>query len=46
MATNPEYHDAVRLFYQEHKQPLKPLVAALETLAVIAYKQPGTAPRS
>jgi segregation and condensation protein B len=44
MATKPEYHDAVRLFVKSIKQPLKLSLPALETLAVIAYKQPVTAP--
>jgi segregation and condensation protein B len=44
MATKPECHDAVRLFVKSLKPPLKLSLAALETLAVIAYKQPVTAP--
>ncbi len=44
MATKPEYHDAVRNFVKSIKQPLKLSLPALETLAVIAYKQPVTAP--
>jgi segregation and condensation protein B len=44
MATKPEYHDAVRLFIKSIKPPLKLSLPALETLAVIAYKQPVTAP--
>jgi segregation and condensation protein B len=44
MATKPEYHDAVRNFVKSIKQPLKLSLQALETLAVIAYKQPVTAP--
>ena len=44
MATKPECHDAVRLFIKSIKQPLKLSLPALETLAVIAYKQPVTAP--
>jgi len=44
MATKPEYHDAVRLFIKSLKPPLKLSLPALETLAVIAYKQPVTAP--
>ena len=44
MATKPEYHDAVRLFVKSIKQPLKLSLPALETLVVIAYKQPVTAP--
>ena len=39
-----ECHDAVRLFVKSLKPPLKLSLPALETLAVIAYKQPVTAP--
>ncbi len=44
MATKHEYHDAVRAFVKSLKPPLKLSLPALETLAVIAYKQPVTAP--
>jgi segregation and condensation protein B len=44
MATKPEYHDAVRAFVKSLKPALKLSMPALETLAVIAYKQPVTAP--
>src|ERR1035437_436527 len=44
IATKPEYHDAVRSFVKSLKPPLKLSLPALETLAVIAYKQPVTAP--
>ena len=44
MATKPEYHDAVRGFIKSLKPPMKLSLQALETLAVIAYKQPVTAP--
>ncbi len=44
MATKPEFHDAVRAFVKNQKPPLKLSLPALETLAVIAYKQPVTAP--
>jgi len=44
MATKPECHDAVRLFIKSTKPALKLSLPALETLAVIAYKQPVTAP--
>lgn len=44
MATKPECHDAVRMFIKSLKPPLKLSLPALETLAVIAYKQPVTAP--
>ena len=44
MATKPEHHEAVRTFVKSLKPPLKLSLPALETLAVIAYKQPVTAP--
>jgi segregation and condensation protein B len=44
MATKPECHDAVRLFVKSLTPPLKLSLPALETLAVVAYKQPVTAP--
>ena len=44
MATKPEYHDAVRGFVRSLKPVLKLTLQALETLAVVAYKQPVTAP--
>ena len=44
MATKPEHHEAIRTFVKNLKPPLKLSLAALETLAVIAYKQPITAP--
>jgi segregation and condensation protein B len=44
MATKPEHHDAVRAFVKSLKPPLKLSLPALETLAVIAYKQPVTGP--
>lgn len=44
MATKPENHEAVRAFVKSLNPPLKLSLAALETLAVIAYKQPITAP--
>jgi segregation and condensation protein B len=44
LATKPEYHDAVRGFVKSLKPPIKLTLQALETLAVIAYKQPVTAP--
>ncbi len=43
-ATKPEYHDAVRGVVRSLKPPLKLSLPALETLAVVAYKQPVTAP--
>jgi len=44
MATKPEHHEVIRSFVRNLKQPLKLSQAALETLAVIAYKQPITMP--
>ena len=44
LATKPEYHDAVRGFVKSLKPPLKLSLQALETLAVVAYKQPVTSP--
>jgi len=44
IGTKPEYHDAVRGFVKSLKPPLKLSLQALETLAVVAYKQPITAP--
>ncbi len=44
MATKPEHHEAVRTFVKSLKPPLKLSLPALETLAVIAYKQPVTGP--
>jgi segregation and condensation protein B len=44
MTTRPEHHEAVRTFVRNLKPPLKLSLAALETLAVVAYKQPITAP--
>jgi segregation and condensation protein B len=44
LSTKPEYHDAVRGFVKSLKPPLKLSLQALETLAVVAYKQPITAP--
>jgi segregation and condensation protein B len=44
MATKAEHHEVIRNFVKNLKQPLKLSQAALETLAVIAYKQPITAP--
>ena len=44
MATKVEHHEAVRAFVKKLTPPLKLSLAALETLAVIAYKQPVTTP--
>jgi segregation and condensation protein B len=44
LSTKPQYHDTVRGFVKSLKPPLKLSLQALETLAVVAYKQPVTAP--
>ena len=44
MATKPEQHDIVRSFAKSLKPPIRLSLPALETLAVIAYKQPVTVP--
>jgi segregation and condensation protein B len=44
MATKPEHHEAIRIFVKNLQPPLKLSLAALETLAVVAYKQPITGP--
>jgi segregation and condensation protein B len=44
LATKPEHHDVVRAFAKSLKPPIRLSLAALETLAVIAYKQPVTGP--
>jgi segregation and condensation protein B len=44
MGTKPEHHDAVVRFAKSLKPPVRLSLAALETLAVIAYKQPVTVP--
>jgi segregation and condensation protein B len=44
MSTKPEHHEAIRAFVKNLKPALKLSLAALETLALIAYKQPITAP--
>jgi segregation and condensation protein B len=44
LSTKPEHHEAIRAFVKNLKPPLKLSLAALETLALIAYKQPITAP--
>jgi len=44
MATKPEHHDLVRTFAKSLKPAIKLSLQALETLAIIAYKQPVTAP--
>jgi segregation and condensation protein B len=44
MSTKPEHHDVVRSFAKSLKPPMRLSLQALETLAVVAYKQPVTAP--
>ena len=44
MATKPEHHDVVVSFAKSLKPPVRLSLQALETLAVIAYKQPVTVP--
>jgi segregation and condensation protein B len=44
MATKPEHHEAIRSFVKNLQPPTKLSRAALETLAVIGYKQPITGP--
>jgi len=44
MSTKPEQHDVVRAFAKRLKPPIRLSLPALETLAVIAYKQPATVP--
>lgn len=44
MSTKPEQHDTVRAFAKSLKPPIRLSLPALETLAVIAYKQPVTVP--
>ena len=44
MYTKPQHHDGVRRFIKSLRPPLRLTMPALETLAVIAYKQPATLP--
>src|SRR5512135_1560049 len=44
VSTKPEHHDLVRSFAKSLKPPIRLSLPALETLAVIAYKQPVTVP--
>lgn len=44
LSTKAEHHESIRRFVKRLQPPLKLSLAALETLAVIAYKQPITAP--
>ena len=43
-STKPEHHDVLKTFHQSQIPPTRLSLAALETLAVIAYKQPVTIP--
>ena len=42
--TKPQHHDVVRRFIKSLRPPLRLTMPALETLAVIGYKQPVTGP--
>src|ERR1700730_11250054 len=42
--TKPQQHEAVRRFIKSLRPPLRLTMPALETLAVISYKQPVTGP--
>src|SRR5579872_5469462 len=44
MSTKPDQHELVRSFAKSLKPPIRLSLPALETLAVIAYKQPATVP--
>ena len=44
MYTKPQHHEVVRRFIRSLRPPLRLTMPALETLAVIAYKQPVTLP--
>jgi segregation and condensation protein B len=44
MATKPEHHESIRMFVKGLQAPFKLSQASLETLAVVAYKQPITGP--
>jgi segregation and condensation protein B len=44
MYTKPQHHDVVRRFIKSLRPPLRLSMPALETLAVISYKQPVTSP--
>ena len=44
MYTKPQHHEVVRRFIRSLRPPLRLTMPALETLAVIAYKQPATSP--
>lgn len=44
MSTKPEHHEGVKAFTKSIQPRLKLSMAALETLAVVAYRQPVTLP--
>lgn len=44
ISTKPEHHDVVKSFAKSLKPPIRLSLQALETLAVVAYKQPVTGP--
>ena len=43
-STKPEHHEVLKVFIKSQIPPTRLSLAALETLAVIAYKQPVTIP--
>src|SRR5262249_19946701 len=43
-STKPEHHEVLKQFLKSQIPPTRLSLAALETLAVIAYKQPVTIP--
>src|SRR5439155_13209615 len=43
-STKPEHHEVLKQFIKNQIPPTRLSLAALETLAVIAYKQPVTIP--
>jgi len=43
-STKPEHHETLKKFIKNQIPPTRLSLAALETLAVIAYKQPATVP--
>jgi segregation and condensation protein B len=44
LSTKPEHHETLKIFLQSQTPATRLSLAALETLAVIAYKQPVTVP--
>src|ERR1044072_904682 len=45
-STKPEHHEVLKHFIRSQIPPTRLSLAALETLAVIAYKQPVTVPET